>query len=340
MFEWAWPWMFALLPLPWFVARATKPAAESGGAALRLPHAGVFDAADDGTAAVRRKPPQWWPWLAWALVLAALARPQWIGEPVDLPRSGRELLLAVDVSGSMKIDDMTLGQRRASRFEAMQVVLGDFIARRLGDRVGLILFGTRAYLLTPLTFDLKTVRTQLEESAIGLAGSDTAIGDALGLAVKRLRDRPDAQRVVVLLTDGVNTAGELDPRKAAQLAADNHVRVYTIGFGAERMRVDDIFGSHVVNPSADLDVALMTEIAQQTGGKFFRARDTTELAGIYREIDRLEPAADQAERYRPVAELFHLPLSLALLVALAAALATQRPLGRKAGTDASRAGIA
>ncbi|MDC8014734.1 vWA domain-containing protein [Tahibacter soli] len=332
MFEWAWPWLFALLPLPWIVARLAAPATESG-AALRLPHVGVFDAQGDSHAATARTSRRVWPWIVWALVVAAVARPQWTGEPLDLPRSGREMLLAVDVSGSMKTEDMTLGQRGASRFEAMQVVLGDFIARRLGDRVGLILFGTRAYLLTPLTFDLKTVRTQLEESAIGLAGSDTAIGDALGLAVKRLRDRPEAQRVVVLLTDGVNTAGELDPRKAAELAQTEKVRVYTIGFGAERMRVNDMFGTHTVNPSADLDVALMTEIADKTGGRFFRARDTAELAGIYREIDRLEPAADQAERYRPVKELFHLPLSLALLVALAAALVAQWP-GRLAGSTA------
>ena len=334
MFEWAWPWLFVLLPLPWLVARWRRPAPESG-AALRLPHAGVFDS----TAADGAAPPgggrRWWPWLVWLLLLTALARPQWTGEPLDLPRSGRELLLAVDVSGSMKTEDMTLGQRGASRFEAMQVVLGDFIARRVGDRVGLILFGTRAYLLTPLTFDLKTVRTQLEESTIGLAGSDTAIGDGLGLAVKRLRDRPEAQRVVVLLTDGVNTSGELDPRKAAELAASEKVRVYTIGFGAERMRVNDMFGSHTVNPSADLDVALMTEIAQKTGGQFFRARDTAELSGIYREIDRLEPAADQAERYRPVDELFHLPLSLALLVALGAALAAQWPQRSAARAEAA-----
>jgi Ca-activated chloride channel family protein len=324
MFEWAWPWLFALLPLPWLASRILRPAADSG-AALKLPHVGVFDAAGETAAVAPRSRRRIWPWLVWALVVAALARPQWIGEPLDLPRSGREMLLAVDVSGSMKTEDMTLGQRGASRFEAMQVVLGDFITRRVGDRVGLILFGTRAYLLTPLTFDLKTVRTQLEESAIGLAGADTAIGDALGLAVKRLRDRPESQRVVVLLTDGVNTAGELDPRKASELAQNEKVKVYTIGFGAERMRVNDMFGTHVVNPSADLDVALMTEIADKTGGKFFRARDTAELAGIYGEIDRLEPAADQAERYRPVKELFHLPLSLALLLALIAALAPQLP---------------
>ncbi|MBL8298022.1 MAG: VWA domain-containing protein [Rhodanobacteraceae bacterium] len=315
MFEFAWPWLFLLLPLPWLLLR-WRPATEERGAALHLPYAGVLDPLD--VAAVGRGVAvgRIGAWLVWGLLVAAVARPQWIGEASDLPRSGRELLLALDVSGSMNIGDMSLNGAQATRFQAMQVIVGDFIARRAGDRVGLILFGSNAYLLTPLTFDVKTVKTQLDESAVGLAGRETAIGDALGLAIKRLRGRPEAQRVVVLLTDGVNTAGEIDPRKAAELAHSEKVRVYTIGLGSERMRVDDFFGSRTVNPSADLDAALLTQIADKTGGRFFRARDTAELAGIYQEIDRLEPAADQSERYRPVRELFYLPLGAALLLAL------------------------
>jgi Ca-activated chloride channel homolog len=329
MFEWAWPWVFLLLPLPWLVMRLWPRGAAVQGAALRLPYADVLDAAAGVAARRSARLAGAGAWLLWLLLLGAVARPQWIGEPSDLPRSGRELLLALDVSGSMNIADMRLGSREATRFQAMQAIIGDFIARRGGDRVGLILFGSNAYLLTPLTFDVKTVQTQLEESAVGLAGRETAIGDALGLAVKRLRERPAAQRVVILLTDGVNTAGEIDPRKAAELAAAEKVKVYTIGLGSERMRVDDFFGSRTVNPSADLDAALLTSIAQQTGGKFFRARDTQELAGIYREIDQLEPAADQSERYRPVNELFHLPLGAALLLALLALLDPRRHVLRE-----------
>ncbi|MEO8671845.1 MAG: VWA domain-containing protein [Tahibacter sp.] len=315
MFDWAWPWMFALLPLPWLVARVLKAASQDGGAALRLPHRGVLEeSATSANARYRRLPIA--ALLVWALLLTAAARPQWIGEPVDLPRSGRDLLLAVDVSGSMNIPDMELSGRQATRFEAVQAIVGDFIQRRSADRIGLVLFGSQAYLLTPLTFDVKTVQTQLQEAAVGLAGRETAIGDAIGLAVKRLRERPDGQRVVILLTDGVNTAGELDPRKAAELAAGDKVRLYTIGIGSERMRVDDFFGSHTVNPSADLDAGLLTSMAEQTGGRFFRARDTQELAGIYREIDQLEPVLGDAERYRPVAELFHVPLALAALLGL------------------------
>lgn len=320
MFSFAWPWVFMMLPLPWLVARLLRPAPQ-GGSALRLPHSGLLSDADS-TARRRRTLVRLLPWIGWIALVAALARPQWLGEPTDLPRTGRDLLLAVDVSGSMNIPDMELGGVSTTRFLAVQTIVGDFIGRRAGDRVGLVLFGARAYLMTPLTFDLKTVRTQLEESAIGIAGRETAIGDAIGLAVKRLRERPARQRVLVLLTDGVNTAGELDPKKAAELAAANGVRIYTIGIGSERMRVDDFFGSRMVNPSADLDANLLTAIADQTGGKFFRARDTKELAGIYREIDRLEPAADQSERYRPVDELFHLPLAFGLLLGLVMALAS------------------
>jgi Ca-activated chloride channel family protein len=323
MFEWAWPWAFVLLPLPWLAARLLPPAI-GGGAALRLPHAHLFDASTAESARMRRSAWKLLPWLGWVLLITATARPQWLGEITDVPRTGRDLLLTVDVSGSMRIPDMELGGQAATRFQAVQAILGDFITRREGDRIGLVLFGTRAYLLTPLTYDLKTVRTQLMESDIGLAGAEkTAIGDAIGLAVKRLRERPADQRVVVLLTDGVNTGGELEPRKAADLAKENGLRLYTVGIGAESMRVDDFFGSRTVNPSADLDTKLLTEIAQETGGKFFRARDTKELSGIYREIDKLEPSAAQGERYRPVSEWFVLPLSLALLAAFLSALAPQ-----------------
>src|SRR5690606_33514544 len=199
----------------------------------------------------------------------AAARPQWLGEPQDVPRSGRDLLLAVDTSGSMSIEDMQLAGRAVPRFTAIQAIAADFVRRREGDRVGLILFGSRAYLLVPLTFDLKTIAAQLTGSAIGLAGRETAIGDAVGLAVKRLRDRPQEQRVLVLLTDGVNTAGELDPDKATELAVANDLRIYTIGIGADRLRVDSLFGSRVVNPSADLDEAMLTRMAEATGGRYF-----------------------------------------------------------------------
>lgn len=318
MFELAWPWLLLALPLP-MLAAWILPRAQTGtsAAALRLPHRGIswpHAATASSISGLRRGLAL----LAWALLVFSAARPQWLGEPEDIPRSGRDLLLAVDTSGSMGIEDMQIGNRAADRFSTVQIIAGDFIQRRAGDRVGLILFGSRAYLLTPLTFDLKTVAKQLDESAIGLAGRETAIGDAVGLAVKRLLERPQDQRVLILLTDGVNNAGELDPQKAIELAVANKVRIYTVGIGAEAVNVDSLFGSRTINPSADLDVAMLTSMAESTGGKFFRARDTAELAGIYREINQLEPVADKAETLRPVDELYWLPMAMAMLLAILA----------------------
>ena len=314
MVELAWPWMLFALALPRFGAWLLPRARTAITAALRMPQAGFRL-----PAATHASPVSAWrrglAMLAWCLLVVAAARPQWLGEPEDIPRSGRDLLLAVDTSGSMSIQDMQIGNQAADRFSTVQAIASDFIERRVGDRVGLILFGSRAYLLTPLTFDLKTVAKQLDESEIGLAGRETAIGDAVGLSVKRLLDRPQDQRVLILLTDGVNNAGELDPQKAIELAVANKVRIYTVGIGAEAVRVDSLFGSRTINPSADLDVGMLSAMAEKTGGKFFRARDTAELAGIYREIDRMEPVAGNAETLRPVDELYMLPLLAAMLVA-------------------------
>ena len=318
MFEFAWVWLFLLLPLPWLVARVFKPAATEASAALRLPIAlSGFDLAGGANPVARWK--RWLALAAWALVVAAAARPQWIGEPIDLARSGRDLMLIVDASGSMDTPDMRIGGQDVTRYGAVKAIAGDFVRRRVGDRLGLIVFGSQAYLLTPLTFDRDTVGKQLGESAVGLPGRETAIGDAVGLAVKRLRERPEDQRVAILLTDGVNDAGELDPPKAIDLAVTEKVKIYTIGIGAESMRVNDgFFGSRVVNPSAEIDEKMLAEMAQKTGGRYFRARDTAELAQIYRDIDQLEPGADKGQQFRPVDELYYWPLAVALLLALTA----------------------
>ena len=319
MLEWAWPWLLVALPLPWLVARLWQPAHAQASAALRLPYA--LEGLDAATGA---NPVSRWrrflAILAWCALVVAAARPQWVGEAEALPRSGRDLLLAVDASGSMSIQDMAISGRAVNRYAAVKAIAGDFIRRRVGDRIGLVVFGSQAYLLTPLTFDRDTVFKQLDESAIGLPGKETAIGDAVGLSIKRLRERPLDRRVLILLTDGVNDAGELDPRKAIDLAVSEQVKIYTIGIGADSMRVDGFFGSQVVNPSADIDEKMLTTMADKTGGRFFRARNTAELAQIYGEIDRLEPSADAQQQFRPVDEIFYWPLSAAALLALFATL--------------------
>lgn len=258
--------------------------------------------------------------LGWLCLLCAAARPQWVGPPQAQMHSGRALMLAVDLSGSMRTPDMTLGGQAVSRFTAVQAIAGDFISRRDGDELGLILFGTRAFLVTPLTPDLSAVRAQLHGAAIGLAGTETAIGDAIGVAVKRLSALPQAARVLVLLTDGVNNAGNITPQDAARAAAAAKVRIYAIGIGATRLRVPDFFGSHLVNPSAELDARMLTHIATMTGGKFFRATDSAQLAAAYRAIDALEPLPQHAPALRPRRELFRWPLLAGMALLLVASL--------------------
>lgn len=321
----SWPWMLALLPLPWLYRRWRRPAPDMSPALYAPAYAQLLGPHASGQAGTGRN--RWALALltiAWVGALAAASRPVWIGDPVALPASGRDLLLAVDISGSMQIEDMDADGDLIDRLSAVKAVVGDFVERRRGDRLGLILFGSNAYLQTPLTFDRRTLNTLLQEARIGFAGKDTAIGDAIGLAVKRLADRPAASRVVILLTDGANTSGEVMPLQAAQLAAAHQVKIYTVGIGADELYRRTLFGVQRVNPSADLDEDALKGIAAQTGGKYFRARDPTELAGIYAELDRLEPVAQAAETFRPTKALFHWPLALALIASWVLAVTAGR----------------
>lgn len=315
MFEFAWPWVFLLAPLPWLL-RLLLPPADSGDAALHVSFLDELQALSGRRA--RAALPSWRQQaplvLLWALLLCAAARPQWVGEPLPLPASGRDLLLAVDVSGSMDYADMQWDDEPISRLELVKRLLGDFIEGRRGDRVGLILFGSQAYLQAPLTFDRHTVRTWLDEAVIGIAGKNTAIGDAIGLAVKRLRQRPAQSRVLVLVTDGANNGGEIDPMVAAQLAADEGVRIYAIGIGADPQQSGTLgnFGFSAL----DLDETSLRAITDATGGEYFRARNQAELEQIERTLDRLEPVAQQPTLARPAQALYAWPLALALLGSL------------------------
>jgi Ca-activated chloride channel family protein len=322
----AWPWLLLLVPLPWLLRLLMPPSSSSDLQALRVPWFSAV--AGEGKAGWMRRP-----WLAmvaalvWLLLVVAASRPQWIGEIESLPVTGRDLLLAVDISGSMDTQDMILNRTAVNRLKVVKKVAGEFIQRRHGDRVGLILFGSRAYLQTPLTFDTETTATLLDESEIGLAGRETAIGDAIGLAVKRLRDDAASDRVLILLTDGANTSGEVQPLQAAEFAARDGLTVYTVGVGADEMMVQDFFGSRVVNPSADLDEDTLRSIAEQTGGRYFRARDARGLEKIYEILDELEPVESDVEIIRPVNELFFWPMGIAYILALLATLFTIRPFG-------------
>jgi Ca-activated chloride channel homolog len=313
MYSFAWPWLLLALPLPLLLRRVLPESASLQQAGLRVPGFGSF-AMLSGRAATERLL-DWRAWVAacaWILLVLAAARPQYIGDELDVPVSGRNLMLAVDLSGSMDQKDFVLGNTRVDRLTATKAVASDFISRREGDRIGLILFGERAYLQVPLTLDRETVKTLLLEAFIGLAGEKTAIGDAITLAVKRIHDQQQdaAEQVLVLLTDGANTAGEVEPLKAAELAAQIGLKVYTIGIGAEQLEVSSLLGGRrQINPSADLDEDTLTKIAELTGGRYFRARDTAGLQEIYRLVDTLEPVEEPESGFRPVRSLFHVPLA-------------------------------
>jgi len=317
--EFVWPWMFAALPLPLLVAWLLPRAPEHASAALRMPFYAALQSAVGDSHSGRSRLRLLFAALAWLLLVVAAARPQFLGEPVQLPISGRDLLLAVDISGSMEVEDMVLGRQVTTRLRAVKAVAGEFIERRAGDRLGLILFGDQAYLQTPLTFDSRTVRIQLDESAVGLAGKRTAIGDAIGLSVKRLRSQPQENRVLILLTDGTNNAGSVEPLRAADIAAAEGVRIYTIGVGADERIVQGLCGAQRVT-NTELDEQSLTTIARKTGGRYFRARDIQGLQKIYQLLDALEPVSKDQETFRPVHELYNWPLSAALLISLLVAL--------------------
>jgi Ca-activated chloride channel family protein len=313
MFELEWPLVLLLLPLPLLVYLVLPAMDSARQAALRVPM--VDDFRFDAAFAERVNTRQWRRWLsllAWLLLVLAASRPQWLGESIAIPVSGRDLMLAVDLSDSMRTGDFVIEGEQVNRLQATKRVASRFIERRRGDRLGLILFGTQAYLQAPLTFDSKTVNRLLQESAIGLAGERTAIGDAIGLAIKRLDLESDNSRVLVLMTDGANTAGEVTPLKAAQLAAERGLRIYTIGIGADEQIENTWFGQRRVNPSAQLDEKTLREIASLSGGQYFRARDSEELARIYQLLDELEPLPRDSRNLRPVRSLFMWPLAIAL----------------------------
>jgi len=323
MLDLAWPWALLLLPLPLLIWKWMPVAQKRQQAALRVPFLEDFQPLAGSPQRSRKNLlPILLLVIGWLLLVLATARPQWVGEQIDLPVSGRDLMLAVDLSGSMQAEDFRINGRAVDRLTATKYVAGEFIRKRQGDRLGLILFGRNAYLQTPLTFDLTTVNTLLLESVIGLAGTETAIGDAIGLAIKRLKDKKDGSRVLILLTDGANTAGEITPLKAAELAADHGLKIYTIGIGADEMIRETFFGKQRINPSQDLDEKTLMAIAEQTGGLYFRARDTDELSEIYQHLNKLEPVEVDSKTFRPVKSLYMWPLAIALILAILIAVQT------------------
>ncbi len=319
MWSLAWPWMLAALPLPLIVRKLVPAMTGNADAGLKVPSLTGFALLNEHSEVGQLL--NWRFWLmviAWILLVLASARPERIGDELDVPVSGRNLMLAVDLSGSMDAKDFELGNRSVDRLTATKAVASDFISRRKGDRIGLILFGEKAYLQVPLTLDRETVKVLLMEAFIGLAGEKTAIGDAITLAVKRIHEQGANadEQVLILLTDGANTAGAVLPIRAAELAQQIGLRIYTIGIGADSMLVNSLLGgTRRTNPSADLDEETLSKIAELTGGRYFRAKDTAALQEIYRILDRMEPVEEPEAGFRPVKSLYYWPLAGALALA-------------------------
>lgn len=318
MFEFAWWWALWFLPLP-LLALLIPVKPRSKGAALRVPMLTENMPTETKKDRVSRLNLV----LAifgWIALVIASARPQWLGEPISIPSQGRDLMLAVDLSGSMNQEDMVVNRRQVNRLTMIKSVLGDFIERRVGDRLGLILFADTAYLQAPLTYDRKTVEELLKESQIGLVGEQTAIGDAIGLSIKRFVDKEESNKIIILLTDGQNTVGNITPEQANELAINNDVTIYTIGVGADSVVTKGFFGMRRTNPSRDLDEDMLTELAESTGGQYFRAKDTEELQQIYAILDQLEPIERESRQMRPLQALYFYPLTLAIIMSVVIAL--------------------
>jgi Ca-activated chloride channel family protein len=316
MFEFAWPWVFVLLPLPVLVWWLLPPY-RARQASVQVPFferlaAATGQTPQHGAVVLRRRAFQMIvATLSWILLVAALARPQWVSDPVTHEISARDLILAIDISGSMDQADFREPDGQVlTRLDGVKRVVKDFIARRQGDRIALILFGTKAYVQVPFTQDLQTAEQLLEQTQVGMAGQQTAIGDTIGLAIKTQEKSTAAQKLLILLTDGNDTASRVPPEHAADIARQNGLVIYTIGVG---------------DPAASgenrVDLSTLRTVADTTGGQFFRAEDGAQLQSIYADIDRLAPAKLQTLSWRPKLPLFQWPLGAALILSLALWLA-------------------
>jgi Ca-activated chloride channel family protein len=309
--EFAWPYAFLLIIVPFLVYKFMPATHFKDNVALLVPELNDFFAFQNSSQKIPSKLKKGFLFLIWFALIFAAARPQWIGNMVEIPRSGRDLMLAVDLSGSMQIKDFKINGQLTDRLTALKLIASDFIERRKGDRVGLILFGSQAYLQAPLTFDVTTVKQLLMETAVGLAGQETAIGDAIGLAVKQLRNSPQSSRVLILITDGINNTGELKPEKAAEIASHEKLKIHTIAIGSDQQQYQSLFGRGML-VAGEIDEKTLKLVAEKTGGSYFRDYNTDELVKIYQHIDKLEKRDQANIFYRPTIEIYYFALATAL----------------------------
>ncbi|NOT12526.1 MAG: VWA domain-containing protein [Methylococcaceae bacterium] len=309
MLNFAHHWLFLLLPLPWLLGAILPPRGVIP-LAVRVPFGGRLHAAASagGSVAVAAKSGlrHIVPALIWLLVLASLARPQWLEPPVTRDLPTRELLLLVDLSGSMRQDDFTNATgAHVDRLTAVKEVLGDFLVRRQGDRVGLVVFGDAPFLQAPFSTDLGLSRRLLDETAIGMAGPRTAFGDAIGLGVTLFEHSDTPDKTIIALTDGNDTASQVPPNEAARVAKERGIRIHTVAIGDPTTAGED-----------KLDEVALRAVSEGSGGRYFFASDRQSLSGIYDELDSIETHKVKVIRHRPRRDLFHWPLLAALLISL------------------------
>ena len=304
-------WIFALLPLPW-LSRKLLPPRRSKRVAVCVPFGDRIGAACAGESVSRKATRRWGPWVVsagvWLLALAALARPQWLEPPVTRDLPTRDLLLLVDLSGSMRQEDFTNAAGvTVDRLSAVKEVLGDFLVRREGDRVGLVVFGDAPFLQAPFTTDLSLSRRLLDETVVGMAGPRTAFGDAIGLGIM-LFDQSDAPaKTIIALTDGSDTASQVPPEEAAHVARARGIRIHTVAIGDPTTVGEE-----------KLDEATLRAVTQGSDGAYFFAADREQLAGIYDALDQIETREVNVISYRPRRDVFYWPLIAALLLSIGA----------------------
>lgn len=324
MFEFYWPWMALLLPVPllvrWYWPRPVGEKQElTEGRQTTLLHPSLAHLQEAFMTRAPRLPLstlfyQILLHLLWLTLVLALMRPQWLDPYTENRTAGYDLMLAVDASHSMNALDFTQGGQQVSRMQVVKGVVQKFIEGREGDRVGLIIFGSQAYVLSPLSFDRRAVSSLLGDVVPRIAGDGTAIGDALGLGVKKLRERPEGSRVMLLIADGENTAGLIPPLKAAQLAAAEGIKIYSVGVGSDKESVPiEENGRITYRNDLGFDEETMRSIAETTGGSYFRGTDTEAMEKIYQQIDELEKTEAESRTIFIPRPLYYWPLGFGLL---------------------------
>lgn len=324
MFTFAWPYAILLLPLPWLVYRFIKPAQQDNATYLPFPaYHLIKNLKKEGAAKPHHAHYSGIVFLSliWITLVSAMMRPQMIKELVNQPTQARNLMLAVDVSQSMQIRDMHIQGYAVDRLSAIKLIFSTFIQKRQGDQIGLILFGSQAYLQSPFTLDTHLVEQYLEEAQIGIAGKQTAIGDAIGLTIKRINAQnyqKNLQKpVLILITDGANTAGSISPIEAAELAARQELKIYTIGIGAESPLNQSLFDSFfTMQRGSSLDETTLKHIAKLTGGEYFRAKTAKDLERIYALINALEPVESKPLYFKLYRDFYFIPLAIAILIVI------------------------